>query len=261
MTIKEIEDALPWGLHDALLERVAIDWLAATVTLSLRVKVTERQDFDRACRIDVGGLVFCSVDPPTVDPSRGYESVPSGGLWIGAGEGAANEESAKQLPEIPDGCFLHWMFVRDWNRFIHICGRTATFTWTEPQPRRVGAPARPAPPAAVDAIGDIVNRELSAVVFVRDYVQLQLDGPTVTVLTPITVSSRGVVARSGDTGFKDLLCDQISKTIVTAEARSGEALLLTVSDGSTITISLAAVDHVGPEAVIIQRSNSQCQVL
>jgi hypothetical protein len=28
-------------------------------------------------------------------------------------------------------CFLHWIFVHPWNRFIHICGREAELVWLE----------------------------------------------------------------------------------------------------------------------------------
>lgn len=136
MNIAEIEASLPWGLHDALLQSIAIDWPKAKLTLAVRVKTSEHQDFDRACEIQIDGLVFCSIDAPEIDPKRNYEPVPRKGLWIDAGEGAPNDDARSRLPAIPDGCFLHWIFVRDWNRFIHICGRSATFTWTEPEPVR-----------------------------------------------------------------------------------------------------------------------------
>ena len=134
MTLSGIEDTLPWGLHDACLEALAIDWPNAKLTLTVRLMMTEHQDMDQRARVIVTGLVFCAIDPPEIDASRGYEPAPKMGLWIGAGEGAANDEARKRLPAIPDGCFLHWLFVHGWNRFIHLCGRGAELEWIEPEP-------------------------------------------------------------------------------------------------------------------------------
>lgn len=134
MTLEEIEATLSWGLHDAYLEAIDVDWLKGTLVLSVRVMITERQDMEQRARITITGLVFCSIDAPEIDPARGYEPMPEGGLRINAGEGPANEEARSKLPRTPEGCFLHWLFVQQWNRFIHICGREAELTWTEQAP-------------------------------------------------------------------------------------------------------------------------------
>jgi hypothetical protein len=83
VTLADLAASLPWGLHDALLESIEIDWLHPCATLMVRVMITERQDLDRRCKVTVGGLVFCSIDPPEIDPARHYEPVPPEGLWIG----------------------------------------------------------------------------------------------------------------------------------------------------------------------------------
>jgi hypothetical protein len=134
MNLEELEATLPWGLHDAYLERLQIDWPEAKLVLDVRVMITEHQDMDQRALITITGLVFCSVDPPEIDLAHGYEPTPVGGLWIDSGVGPANEDSGGRLPRIPDGCFLNWLFVHQWNRFIHICGRNAYFAWLEPAP-------------------------------------------------------------------------------------------------------------------------------
>ncbi|HEX7602209.1 MAG TPA: hypothetical protein VF316_11415 [Polyangiaceae bacterium] len=134
MDIATIEASLPWGLHDAYLEAVRIDWSSATATLTVRVMMTERQDMDRRAEITVTGLVLCAIDPPQIDPRRGYEPTPERGLWIDSGEGPANDEAKARLPKLPDGCFLHWFFVQNWNRFIHISGKDAELRWIEEAP-------------------------------------------------------------------------------------------------------------------------------
>lgn len=131
MTFTEIERTLPWGLHDAYLEGIVIDWLGARLELAVRLMMTLRQDMDQRARLTVTGLIYCAIDPPEIDPARGgYTPIPENGLWIDTGEGATAPEL--RLPETPAGCFLQWIFVHDWNRFIHICGRDVSLTWLEP---------------------------------------------------------------------------------------------------------------------------------
>ena len=61
MTMADVEAALPWGLHDALLESIQIDWLNARASLMCAM-IAERQDLDRRGKVTVSGLVFCSID-------------------------------------------------------------------------------------------------------------------------------------------------------------------------------------------------------
>jgi hypothetical protein len=63
MTMADVEAALPWGLHDALLESIEIDWPNARASLTVRVMIAEGQDLVRRGKVTVSGLVFCSIDP------------------------------------------------------------------------------------------------------------------------------------------------------------------------------------------------------
>ncbi len=142
MTLSEIEASLPWGLHDAYLETLSIDWPRATLSMTVRVMMTRAQDKDQRASIVVTGLVFCSIDAPEIDPTRGYEPTPEEGLWLDSGEGAANEEAKGRLPKVPEGCFLQWFFVSQWNRCIHVCGRRAELIWLETDPTSSRATTR-----------------------------------------------------------------------------------------------------------------------
>jgi hypothetical protein len=132
MNLAEIEASLPWGFHDAYLERLEIDWVQSRLAFELRLMMTESQDKDQRARLTVNGLVYCSVEPPIVDPPA-YEATSPDGLWIDAGDGAAAD--AVGLPATPPGCFVHHLLVSNWNyRSIHICGTAADLTWLEPEP-------------------------------------------------------------------------------------------------------------------------------
>lgn len=134
MTFDDIEATLPWGLHDAYLEAIAIDWLGARLELTVRLMMSERQDMDQRARITVTGLVYCAIDPPEIEPKRGYVAIPEHGLWIDTGSGCLDAAAKGQLPKSPAGCFLQWIFVHDWNRYIHICGSDVSLAWLEPAP-------------------------------------------------------------------------------------------------------------------------------
>ena len=102
----------------------------------------------------------------------------------------------------------------------------------------------------------VVGRRLSGVTFVMDYVQLQFDPPpTINALTPISVASGGRSAVSGEEPFRNLLCEQIPKTIVSVKLHVAESLVLTFEDGSTISLSLRPEHYVCPEAINVVGHN------
>ena len=142
MNISDIEASLPWGLHDARFEAIEIDWSGARLTLCARVMMSETQDLEQRAKLVVSGLVFCTIDPPEIDPTRGYEPTPASGLWVDTGGGAANADAKRRLPAVPEGCFLHWFFVHQWNSFIHICARNAELISVEAAPGPARAETR-----------------------------------------------------------------------------------------------------------------------
>ncbi|MGB5366145.1 MAG: hypothetical protein WBN14_07745 [Polyangiales bacterium] len=56
---------LPWGLHDGLLTKLSVDYVAHTVEMHVRFMMNERQTRARLGCVRVSGLLFLSVDPPT----------------------------------------------------------------------------------------------------------------------------------------------------------------------------------------------------
>lgn len=74
------------------------------------------------------------------------------------------------------------------------------------------------------AFSALVGEELSGVVFVRDYVQLQFDGVTLSALTQLHVQDGDRGASSGDESFANLLIRRIGKTVVAAAAHPRQTL-------------------------------------
>ena len=108
---------------------------------------------------------------------------------------------------------------------------------------------------------EIVGTELSAVVFVRDYLQFQFDGPSMSAMTPVTVTTAKGSVTSGDDQFRNRLCEQIGKKVSQVAIRESEALNIAFTDGSLVLVSLKNEDYGGPEAVVFQGRGGSCVVL
>ncbi len=139
-SLSQLANTLPWGFHDAHLERLAVDWLASTLTLELRLPMSRDQSVERVGRVHVTGLFFLSIEPPALGDDD-YPRIPREGLWLDGAEGPA--PGAVNLPPLPDGVWLHHFWIRPWqHRTLHVAGRDCRLEWLGPeQPRRNGAGA------------------------------------------------------------------------------------------------------------------------
>jgi hypothetical protein len=153
-TLAEVQATLPgWGLHDARLERAEIDWLARRAVLELRLMMSESQDMDQRGRLILDGLVYCSIDPPEIDPAQHCEPTPPGGARLDSGPGVAPTTDIKH-PSIPPGTFVQWFFVSDWNAFIHVAAEAARFEWIETEPGHARSDSRALFPGDEIDLGD-----------------------------------------------------------------------------------------------------------
>lgn len=136
MTLAEIEDALPNGFHDALLQCVNLDYSTRRAAVALRVCVgdpdgatEEEREAYKSAEIHLLDLVYFVIKPP--DPGCDYRARVA--LWVEAG--AADAESAPPPPMpldlLPAGAFAYWFFVRDWNSFIHVAAIDASLRWPD----------------------------------------------------------------------------------------------------------------------------------
>jgi hypothetical protein len=96
----------------------------------------------------------------------------------------------------------------------------------------------------------IVGRQLSAVVFVQDYVQLQFDGPSLTAITWPVVTTENTEYAYGQPLYRDILCERITKAVHSASIKEGEEIRINFNDGSVITISLKPDSYSAAEAAI-----------
>ena len=96
---------------------------------------------------------------------------------------------------------------------------------------------------------ELQGEQLSAVAFVRDYLQLSFDGPCINVTNPLTVHAQTSTVTSWQPGFRDALCAQIGKIVSSATFEAGKALSLRFTDNSVLSISLRPSDYTSAEAI------------
>jgi hypothetical protein len=132
MTLEEIENSLPNGLHDAEMHQLVVDYAKRTLTAELAVWVgdmddpPDRRETYRVARIDVEGLLFLIMEPP--DPKYPFDK--SIKLTI---DGCDMRESlnASLLSSMPSKSFFRSFWVGEWNAFIHLAGADARFSWVD----------------------------------------------------------------------------------------------------------------------------------
>ncbi len=96
---------------------------------------------------------------------------------------------------------------------------------------------------------ELIGCQLSSVEFVQDYLQLRFDGPSINVINPHTVNADGKEITSWASGFRDLLCGQITKIVENVSFQEEKSLTIRFDDQSQIAISLRPEDYSTPEAI------------
>ena len=110
-------------------------------------------------------------------------------------------------------------------------------------------------------ISDLVGEEISAVCFVRDYVEFHFDGPIVRSLSNPSVFVHGMQHRFPESGSRDALCRVIGSTIRAVKLDEHHSLKLRTTDDCEITIPLDAENLRGPEAMhFVPRLNGPIEV-
>ena len=110
-------------------------------------------------------------------------------------------------------------------------------------------------------LSSLDNRELSAVTFVRDYLQLQFDGPFLNVYVwPIICLATKRLA-TGSPGYRDVLCGLIGQSVVAAVEEPRTKLAIHFGKDIALEISLKAEDQIGPEAAMLKDGTGQLCVV
>jgi len=96
----------------------------------------------------------------------------------------------------------------------------------------------------------VVGRQLSAVTFVQDYIQLQFDGALLNAYVWPTVETQGRKTTRESSNYRNVLCDQIGRNVVEVSEIGGEALVVRLEGTTTIRVSLDEQDRTSVEAAL-----------
>jgi len=129
MTVEEIEEGLPNGLHDSRLHTFSSNpgqrraELVIDVDVGdLRSHVAEERERYRPARLELLGLIYFIVD----DPDPRYLSADASPVKIDA---CAADDDPARSSRVPAGAFAGRFYVTDWNCFIHFAALEARLTW------------------------------------------------------------------------------------------------------------------------------------
>jgi hypothetical protein len=135
MTIQQLLNQLPNGLHDAQVSRLEVDFILRTACLDLAVWVGDSsgppaaKDRTRKARLTFSGFLFAVSDPPD---SR-YDYAAAKPLWI-------DHDLVSQAPDswdhsllagLPSGSFVSRLFVNNSNSFLYIAATGVALEWLE----------------------------------------------------------------------------------------------------------------------------------
>jgi hypothetical protein len=96
----------------------------------------------------------------------------------------------------------------------------------------------------------LVGEDLSAVVFVRDYLQLQFDGPGLSAFSArVTVFVDGTTAAFGEPPFANVILSLIGQTVQDVQCEHEQEFRIIFTSGSRIVVSLRPEHYVGPEVL------------
>ena len=126
MTLEELEDSLPNGLHDAEIKDLLIDYPRGEVRMELRVWVgdIERREAYRDGTLVLEGLQFVAIEPP--DPR--YAFAKDTRLRIDVTHDKKHLR-APAIDKVPKDCFVSGLFVQEWNAYVYVAARHASLAW------------------------------------------------------------------------------------------------------------------------------------
>lgn len=92
------------------------------------------------------------------------------------------------------------------------------------------------------AFEELVGQELASVAFIADHVQLDFNGPVLTIYAWPEIFREEGSYGFGEPGYRDMLCGEIGEDVSEATLEQGEALEIQFEDGVILRLSLREED-------------------
>ena len=125
MTINELCDLLPNGIHDGQIDAISVDYLAATATFRINLwvgdlesRVYEIREKYRKATLTIRGLRFLTMELP--DRNYAYELPRT--IAITSNDDVGESETNKFFEGDPMPAFHHYLYISEWNSKIVFAG-------------------------------------------------------------------------------------------------------------------------------------------
>ncbi|MCI5148235.1 MAG: hypothetical protein D3916_02335 [Candidatus Electrothrix sp. MAN1_4] len=135
MTLDELYNTLPNGLHDAMVHSFTVDYSKRQARFIISVWVGDLESKDEEAREEYRGgeLVLYDVDffiVETPDPAYPYHGTSNITIDTGNVE-SLSQPPAVVLPPIQESMHINWIYVFEWNSFIYVASRSAKLHWND----------------------------------------------------------------------------------------------------------------------------------
>lgn len=132
-----LDNIYPYAsFHDSILQRIGVDYVKRELKMEFQISignpdasVEKELEGCRAGRLTFSELHFFIVEPPDSE----FQCHEAEGLWMVNYDLMDTEELLQEhkLPQqIPEETFVVRFFVNDWNSFIFVAAKEASFKWT-----------------------------------------------------------------------------------------------------------------------------------
>lgn len=131
MTLEELDETLPNGLHDARIAKVLHNFKDATVELKVEVLIGLPDDLKanayRNATVVFSKVLFAAVQMPENHRILG---VP-GSIWFIFSRLRREELDAKVAKGIPDSALCYSLYVLEWEACINLAAMSMSFDWED----------------------------------------------------------------------------------------------------------------------------------
>lgn len=132
MTLEEIDNSLPEGLHDAQIRSYVRDFESATLTLFVKVAVGLSKENNRLLEYRDGEIGFRDVQYfVSENPDAESTFRDSGCVWFSFGRADAGVIPEAVNAVLPPELLRYSIFIREWYSSMNIVARDVSFTWSK----------------------------------------------------------------------------------------------------------------------------------
>lgn len=133
MTLEELDEQLPNGLHDAKLRSIMHNYEIATLTIHVEI-LTGLPDNPPSARfayrdavISFSNVLLCHIEQPENERIVGVR----GSVWFRYWRTEPGILLPKLSDRFPADAFSYTLYILEWESSIHIVASDVSFSWAE----------------------------------------------------------------------------------------------------------------------------------